>query len=227
MTEGEKVTVGGLLSVLALIVPVFLFHVAQRFPGSLIGGLLGIAATALFVLLLAYTAVKRQPWIKSHTNRFFSLGAVLTFHVYAGTIGALLGIIHSGHKFQSPVGITLVVLMLTVVATGFVGRYYLAQVGQELKEQQKELASLRTRYDGLVLAQTGLQYQAVVDPSGLPLGRLLGAISDLEFAITGRDILKRAFGRWIVLHIAAAIAMYAVLALHIWSEIYYGLRWIG
>lgn len=227
MTEGEKVTVGGLLSVLALTVPVFLVHVAPRFPGSLIGGLLGIAATALFILLLAYTAVKRQPWIKSHTNGFFSLGAVLTFHVYAGTIGAWLGIIHSGHKFQSLMGITLVVSMLAVVASGFVGRYYLAEVGQELKEQQRELAVLRTRYDGLVLAQMDLQDQAVVDPSGLPLGNLLGAISDLEFTITGRDMLKRAFSRWMVLHIAAAIAMYALLTLHIWSSIYYGLRWIG
>jgi len=227
MTETEKVTVGALLSALALLVPAFLFHTAPRFAGSLTGSLIGIAAATLFVLLLAYTAVKRQPWIKERTKPLVSIGAVLSFHVYAGTVGALLGIIHSGHKFQSPLGIALVVVMLVVVASGFVGRYYLAQLGQDLRSQQKELKVLRDRYDGLAAAAAVLRDQQVVDPSGLPIDRLLGAISDLELAITTRETIKRTLNRWIVLHVAAAIAMYALLWLHIWSGIYYGLRWLG
>lgn len=226
MTEVEKVIVGGLLSALALIVPVFLFHVVPQFPGSLTGSIFGIVAAALFLLLLFYSVVKRQPWIKEHLKKFLPLSTILSFHVYAGTIGALLGIIHSGHKFQSPLGIALVILTLTVVATGFIGRYYLAQIGLELRDQQKELAILRNRYDSLALAASSLENQAVVDPSGISLGRLIGAISDLEFSITAREMLKKAFRRWIVVHIAAAIVMYTVLALHIWGSIYYGLRWI-
>jgi hypothetical protein len=226
MTEVEKVIIGGLLSVLALIVPIFLFHVAPQFPGSLTGSIFGIVAATLFLLLLFYSVVKRQPWVKEHLKKFFPLSTILSFHVYAGTIGALLGIIHSGHKFQSPLGIALVILMLMVVATGFVGRYYLAQIGVELRDQQKELAILRNRYDSLALAASSLENQTVVDPSGISLRRLIGAISDLEFSITEREMLKKAFGRWIVVHIATAIAMYAVLALHIWSSIYYGLRWL-
>ncbi|MEV9017255.1 hypothetical protein AB0044_26720, partial [Klebsiella pneumoniae] len=93
-------------------------------------GLFGIAAALLFVLLLVYSVVKRQAWVKERTQRLVSLGGLLIFHVYAGAIGALLGIVHSGHKFQSPIGIALVIAMLTVVVTGFIGRYYLAQVGQ-------------------------------------------------------------------------------------------------
>lgn len=227
MTESEKVTVGGLLSALVLIVPAFLFHVAPRFPGSLTGGVFGIAAALLFLLLLLYSALKRLPWVKERTKDFLSIGAVLTFHVYAGTVGALLAIIHSGHKFESPLGITLTVAMLTVVATGFVGRYYLAQIGQDLRDQQTNLAILRNRYDSLALVATGLKDQAVVDPNGVPLGQLLGAMSDLEFTITARETLKRSLARWVVLHIAASIAMYALLVLHIWSGIYYGLRWLG
>lgn len=227
MTEGEKVTVGGLLSALVLIVPAFLFHVAPRFPGSLTGTAFGIAAALLFLLLLLYSAVKRLPWVKDRTKEYVSIGAVLTFHVYAGTIGALLGIIHSGHKFESPLGIALVLAMLTVVATGFVGRYYLAHIGQDLRDQQKTLGVLRSRYDSLARAAVDLKDQAVVDPTGVPLGHLLGAMSDLEFAITARETLKRALARWVVLHIAASIAMYTLLVLHIWSGIYYGLRWLG
>lgn len=227
MTESEKVTVGGMLSALVLIVPAFLVHVAPRFPGSLTGSLFGIAAAVLFLLLLSYSAVKRLPWVKERTKEHVSIGAVLTFHVYAGAVGTLLGIIHSGHKFQSPLGIALTLSMLTVVASGFVGRYYLAHIGQDLRDQQKELGVLRTRYDSLALAAAGLKDQAVVDPNGVPLGQLLGAMSDLEFAITARETLKRTLARWVVLHIAASIVMYALLVLHIWSGIYYGLRWLG
>ena len=36
-----------------------------------------------------------------------------------------------------------------------------------------------------------------------------------------------AFNRWIIVHIASAILMYVLLVLHIWSEIYYGLRWLA
>lgn len=227
MTETEKVTVGGLLSALVLLVPTFLFHVAPRFPGSLTGGLFGIAAALLFLLLLVYLVVKRLPWLEERTKAYLSASAFLTFHVYAGTVGALFAIIHTGHKFQSPLGIALTVIMLTVVASGFVGRYYLAHIGRDLRDQQKDLGILRTRYDGLALAAAGSKEQPVVDPSGVILGQLLGAMSDLEFAISGREVLKRTLARWVILHISASIVMYALLVLHIWSGIYYGLRWLG
>jgi len=227
VTEGEKITVGGLLGVLALTVPAFLFHTAPRFAGSLTGGLFGIAAALLFVLLLIYSAVKRLPWVKERTKNYFSVGAVLTFHVYAGAIGALLAIIHTGHKFQSPLGITLTVAMLTVVASGFIGRYYLATIGAELRDDQKQLGILRTRYDSIVQAAANPKEQAAADLKGVPLEHLLGAMSDLEFAITGRETLKRTLRRWVLLHIGASVLMYGLLALHIWSGIYYGLRWLA
>ena len=225
MAEDEKVAVGGLVSALVLLLPLSLFHVAPRFAGSLAGGLFGIAAAILFLLLLFYTAVKRLPWVKAKLKTIASVSSILTFHVYAGAVGALLAIIHSGHKFQSPIGIALVTAMLTVVTSGFVGHYYLAQVSVELKDQQAELQVLRDRYDDLALAAAGLKDQVVVDPSGIPLERLVGAVSDLEFQVGARERLKKTFARWIVVHIASAIVMYVLLVLHIWSAIYYGLRW--
>lgn len=226
MTETEKITVGGLVSVLTLIVPGFLIHSAPRFPGSIAGSMFGIAAALLFLLLLSYTAVKRQAWIKERTKGSISLGALMGFHVYAGAIGALLGIIHSGHKFQSPLGVSLVISMLAVVASGFIGRYYLAQVSQDLRLQQKELKLLRDRYDGLATVSVVWTRDSVVDPSGLRLDHLLGAISDLEFTIMARDAIKRTLARWTVFHVAVAIVMYGLMALHIWGGYYYGLRWL-
>lgn len=227
MSETEKLTVGALVSALALIVPGFLLHQAPRFPGSLAGGLIGIAGAVLMVLLLAYTAVKRGSWLKERVTRYASLRAILSFHVYAGVVGALLGIIHSGHKLYSPLGIGLVVSMLVVVFSGFAGRYYLLQVGADLREQQGMLAVLRTRYDALAAGLGGGPSPRVADVGGVPLPRLLGAIADLEYAIGARESLKHTLSRWTVLHVAAAIVMYPLLTLHIWSGVYYGLRWLG
>ena len=222
MTESEKLIVGGLVSALALVVPGFVLHTAPRFPGSFVGSLTGIAGATLLVLLLVYSAVKRSDWMKVRVSRHVPLGAILSFHVYAGVIGALLGIIHSGHKFYSPLGIALVSAMLVVVFSGFVGRYYLVHVGTDLREQQSMLAVLRTRYDAVSGALAG-------GPSvraDVPLPQLLGAIADLEYAIGAREALKRNLARWMVLHVAASIVMYPLLALHIWNGIYYGLRWL-
>jgi hypothetical protein len=116
--------------------------------------------------------------------------------------------------------------MLAVVASGFIGRYYLAQVSQDLRLQQKELKLLRDRYDGLATVSVVWTRDSVVDPSGLRLDHLLGAISDLEFTIMARDAIKRTLARWTVFHVAVAIVMYGLMALHIWGGYYYGLRWL-
>ena len=227
MNEAEKLRVGALVSVLALIAPSFLLHTAPGFPGSLVGSVIGIAGAVLLVLVLVYSLAKRNTWLKTRVTKHASLRAILAFHVYAGVIGALLGIIHSGHKLNSPLGIVLVSAMLVVVFSGFAGHYYLVQMGTDLREQQSMLAVLRPRYDAVASALAGKPAPAAAVPGDVPLPRLLGAIADLEHAITEREALKRGLSRWVVLHIAAALMMYPLLALHIWSGIYYGLRWLG
>ena len=175
-------------------------------------------------MLLVYSLIKRVAWVKAWVTRHAPLRAILSFHVYAGVIGALLGIIHSGHKFYSPLGIGLVAAMLVVVFSGFAGRYYLVQVGVDLRVQQGMLAMLRTRYDMTAQALAGA---GSFNAEETPIPGLLGGIAELEYAISARSILKRSLSRWTVLHVAAALVMYPLLALHIWSGIYYGLRWLG
>ncbi|MCB4824878.1 hypothetical protein [Roseicella aerolata] len=230
MSETERLAVGALVSVLALVAPGFLLHEAPRFPGSLVGSLLGIAGATLFVLLLAYSLVKRSAWVRARATGHVSMRGVLSFHVYTGVVGALLGILHSGHKYQSPLGVALVAAMLVVVLSGFVGRYYLAQVGTDLREQQVSLGLLRARYDLLAAGRAAAGAQPLIGSStgvsGRDLRRLVGAIADLEYAIARREVIKRALSRWTVLHVAAALVLYPLLALHIWNGVYFGLRWL-
>lgn len=227
MGERERFAVGALLTGVALFLPGFLLHTAPRFPGSLAGSLLGIIAALLFVLILAFTLVKRVAWLKQRV----SLPAMLSFHVYGGAIGAAFGILHTGHKYQSLLGITLVAAMLIVVLSGFVGRHYVARIGTDIREQRLELGTLRVRYDAIaasvaVASQVGAGSVKATASPGVPIPALLAGIADLEDAIGRRDALKRALSRWIVLHIVAALVFYPLLALHIWSGVYYGLRWL-
>ena len=61
----------------------------------------------------------------------------------------------------------------------------------------------------------------------VPLLQLVDGISDLEYAIGSHEVVKKIFMHWIGFHIVAAIVMYALLAVHVAAEIYYGLRWLA
>lgn len=228
MSARERFAVTLLLTTVALFVPGYLLHAAPRFPGSLAGSVLGIAGALLFVVLLAYSLVKHASGLKKRVR----LGTVLSFHVYAGAIGAVLGILHTGHQYSSPLGITLVVAMLTVVLSGFVGRYYLVQIGTDVRDQRQRLGALRANYDQLVAEQTAAAPQSPAASRAAPqwLGGsvrgLVTDIADLEDAIARREVLKTALSGWTVLHVTAALVLYPLLALHVWSGIYYGLRWL-
>lgn len=233
MSETERFVVGVIVTLLLFLTPAFFLHTSPQFPGTLTGSLLGIAAATLMVLLLVYPLVKYSPRLKAIITRLVSLRALLGFHVYAGVLGGLLGVLHTGHKFQSPLGIALVIAMLVVVVTGFAGRYYLPKVSAGLREQQSRLATLRSAYDRSAIDLAGRQASAegahaAGSPGlpNLPILQLVDGIADLEYAIGAREAVKTIFTRWIVAHVLAAIAMYLLLALHVAGEIYYGLRWL-
>jgi hypothetical protein len=233
MSRPERFIVGGLLMILLFLVPAFVLHSAPRFAGTLSAFALGTAAATLMVSLLIYPVAKYATAPGSLVRRFIPLRSLLAFHVYAGVIGAFLGILHTGHHYQSPLGIALVISMLVVVVTGFVGRYYLPDTISELRDQQSRLAALRSAYDRTAIALaarhtsenagSSAASSAFADVSAL---RLVDGIADLEYAVGSQEAVKRIFTPWIVLHIVAAIAMYFLLTLHVATEIYFGLRWL-
>ncbi len=201
--------------------PGYLLHVSPRFPGSLGGGVLGIAAVFLMIAILSYPVVKHVEWLKNRASPRLSLSRLLSLHIYGGLVAAIAAILHSGHKYESALGIALISAILIVVGTGFVGRYYLGYLGGEVRKQQALLGTLRAAYDRIVLRMT--TRPPAID---VPILDLVDSIADAEYAITARDTAKILAGRWVVVHIAASIVLYGLLVLHIGSGIYYGLRWL-
>lgn len=247
--ERERNIVTALLLLQVVLALGFFVHRSPRFPGTAWGGALGVSAALLMLVPLLYTVTKRVTWLKERMVARVRLPRLLTWHVYASIVGALLAILHSGHRFQSWIGILLTTAMLLAVLSGYIGQHFLRYVSLELKERQDTLISLRAAYEELAahiaerpeaalalplarglrgrLAAVIVGIPALEGESDLPARalKLTGAIADIEHAISADDIIKRRLRVWLKVHIGASVAFYALLVLHVWSGIQYGLRW--
>jgi hypothetical protein len=252
--ERERVVVTGLLVLLLLLWLGFAVHRSPQFPGSLLGTLLGIAGALLMVLpSLVYAAVKRLPSLKRRVNDRMPLRSLLTWHVWGGILGAVLAILHSAHRFESTLSVALAGVMLIVIFSGYVGRHFLGKVSLELREKQALLEQLMNAYNAfageiasrpqqaatVVTTQSpwsrmrrrvGLSRSAPDSKTNTAAERaaeLAESIADLEYGIQTDELMKRRFKTWLILHIVTAAAFYALLALHIWASLYFGLRWLA
>ncbi len=52
-----------------------------------------------------------------------------------------------------------------------------------------------------------------------------GGIADLEYSIAVHGWMKNGFQKWHRFHLVISGVLCFLLALHVWSGVYYGLRW--
>ena len=251
MNRQERQIVGGLVVLMLLLWLGFVWHRDPRFPGSLEGGLLGIIAALLMFVPLFYLIVKRVRPLKKWITRKVSMSKLLVWHVYAGVLGPILGLLHSAHRFDSYVGISLIVLMIVVVISGFIGRHLLSLISSSLRKKKtlrddlysklrqvkleieaqddnSHLDSLWSSHQSLMpaLADASFWSQHPSKTSTAQALSLVGAISDVDYSIKVHDAAKGWFQRWLKFHIPISLLLYALLVFHIGSEIYFGLRWL-
>ena len=146
MKEKERLIVAGLVILMLVLWLGFPFHESSRVAGGLWGGIVGIAGAILMLVPLLYLFVKRNKWLKGKVTQYVSMRTLLAWHIYAGVIGPILVVIHSGHKYESPLGIALTGMTLLVVVSGFVGRYLMNRFSQEIREKTVLLNSLQAVY---------------------------------------------------------------------------------
>lgn len=251
MKDREPLVAGGLAALLLVLWLGFLAHQNPRFAGSGWGGVLGVSGAALMVASLAYSVVKRIRPVKAWVTRRVPMRAVLGWHMYAGLVGAILGLLHTGHKFDSPLGVALTAAMLVVVLSGYAGRHLMKQIALEVSEKKELLTRLESAYRQIAgeLAADPTQAALVRPWSGF-WGRLVAALfhlfprttqppaavramemaesmADLEYAIKTHETFRWWFGFWFRVHVVASVLMYLLLALHVWAGIHYGLRWFA
>ena len=244
--KAQEKTIG--LALLTLILMSWLsfgFHTDPRFAGSYYGGILGIAAACLMLSTFLYVGIKRIAWLKKITLRVVSMGTILKFHIYAGIFGSILGLLHTGHKFQSLLGITLTAVMLGVVLSGFIGQYLMTFISEETREKRTTLSNLEQRYRDVALSLAEhpdrqnivrglsrnwfLPWFKAASPD-IQLAKeahdLSESIADLEYALSSHAAIKIVFSRWVKVHIVLSVLLLMLLAMHIWSSFYFGVRWL-
>ncbi|UVT19692.1 MAG: hypothetical protein H8K03_18175 [Nitrospira sp.] len=245
MQERERLVVTGMLLLMLALWLGFAVHRSPRFAGSLTGGVLGVSGALLMVFCILYAPVKRIPAIKNLVTKWVSLRTLLAWHVYAGLVGSMLGLLHTGHKFDSMLGMLLTAAMLVVVVSGFIGRYLLNQTSQEVREKRATLSGLQTAYDWVAMELRSAPQPALMTAlqarwsrwllsgpraeNGMQAAaraiRLAESIADVDYAVKMHETLKRAFSRWLTAHIVLSAVLMVLLGIHVWAALYYGLRW--
>lgn len=244
MKDRERIVVTGLVVLMLLTWLGFAFHRSPDFAGSLWGGILGVSGAALMLVPLLYLFIKRIPPLKKLATKYIPMRTWLTIHIYSGILGPILVLLHTGHKFESALGIALTGMTLVVVVSGFIGRYLMSFISGELREKRATLSSLRKEYDILAARTSGALVTADSEEVRHPLRarltawflpashpgvvkalHLAEAIADLEYAIASNQKFKSAFGLWLKFHIVISFVLYGLLGLHIWAAIHFGLRW--
>lgn len=247
MKEREGIVVSGGLCLLLVAWLGFFFHRSPRFAGSGLGAAFGIAGAVLMLIPLLYPIAKRIPFFHARITKHVSLPTLFTVHVYSGILGPLFGLIHTGHKFDSWLGVALTTVMLLVVVSGFAVRYLLTYVNREIKDKLLLLQTARGDLDhawgvlensppqlGAVpkapllvagLASFGIEFSPT-GPAG-EVTRIAESVADLEYAIRTHEVFKRWFGLSLKVHIVLSVLLYVLLGLHIWAGIRFGLRWLA
>ncbi len=240
--EGTIVT---LLVVLMLTVWLgFLLHRSPRFAGSLLGGVLGVSGTILMLVpLAAYIVVKRVRIIKRRVTGLVSMRTLLTVHIYATLFGSILVLLHTGHKFDSPLGMALTAMVLLIVLSGFTGRYLMSHINRGLREKQQMLQKLQLGVEQMSpdLAHQNVKHTSIqstlnrpwnwlsgwsqTGDSVLSVSAFAGGIADLEYSISVHGWMRERFQKWLRFHQVISGVLCFLLALHVWSGVYYGLRW--
>ena len=202
---------------------------------------------------LAYLFVKRIPALRKAVTQRVPMRTLLAWHIYAGILGPVLVLLHTGHHFESVLGASLAGLTIVVVLSGYVGRYLLRNISAELREKREQLGQLEVAYTQMqtamaaspdvpaVVARRRRLWRRVVDAFFVSDAgndptlaavvtramRLAESRADLEYAIGTHERFKRWFGKWLRWHIALSMLLYVLLALHVWATIYFGLRWLS
>ncbi len=254
MREREPVIISVLVLLLLLLWGGFAFHQSPRFAGSLAGGILGILGTVLMFVPLVYLVIKRVKKVNRWATRWASMRTLLAWHIYAGVVGPILVILHTGHKFESPLGILLTAMTLIVVFSGFIGRYLMKKIRAEIKEKKSLLDQLNNEYEKtmlqlktccadqrkLILPFTGVFSRLFrniffsiapaageIESTSKKAFQLTESIADMEYAIKTHESFKQAFSSWLKIHIWLSGILYILLIMHVWGAIHFGLRWFS
>jgi hypothetical protein len=164
-------------------------------PSGSVGRPVGILGGAMFVLLFFYPLRKRWRWLgkKGKTKNW------LDFHILLGLSAPAVITFHSSFKLQGIAGLSYWIMM-SVVASGIIGRYLYGQIPRRLDAAAMSLEEMQA--DSVRLAEQIRSLHALEEAEVAPLLALPSA----------EDIQALSLARALLLMIAIDVRR----ALHLW-----------
>jgi hypothetical protein len=251
MNNQERHVVSTLVFLMVVLWGGFIWHRDPGFPGSFTGSMIGIAAAFLMFWPLFYLFIKRIKRLKRWVTQRVSMPMLLLLHIYAGVLGPILALLHSAHRFDSLLGVLLVLLMMTVVISGFIGRYILSLISSRLRDKKSVMVELQAHLEQATIelhnrvcskriAALAQSHRSFIPAIAVPsfwnsstekayesnVLKLIDAIADVDYSINIHHKAKLWFKRWLKFHIVIAMLLYVLIIFHVSAEIYFGLRWL-
>lgn len=144
------------LFAILFITVVYLFVMAVYGQVPAASGFYGHAMGVFGFLLMLLTEVAYTLRKRSRRAFWGPVADWLQFHIFTGLVGPYMVLLHSSWKFNGVAGV-LTLLMLVIVASGFVGRYIYTAVPRTLEGQMVEKAVLESQ---IAVLETDLAAQA-------------------------------------------------------------------
>ena len=135
------------LSMAAIIASIGLLLPTHRIlsPASGIGYALGITGGSLMLVLLLYPLRKRVSWFA----RLGSVKAWFQVHIVFGVVGPLCVLYHSNFSLGATNSNVALWLMLVILGSGLLGRYFYAKIHDGLTGHEKNYAELKENAERL------------------------------------------------------------------------------
>ncbi len=145
-------------------------------PGGDWGHGLGVLGSSMLLLLFLYSARKRSRF----GLRFGKIGQWLNIHIFFGIMGPVFVTLHTAFKFGGFVSVSYF-SMMTVMLSGFVGRYLYVQIPRALSGDElsmKEMEEKNRHLTKILVGQYHIKPQLLykiktfsgVSQNGIPKG---------------------------------------------------------
>ena len=149
MREREPLIAAATIFLLLLVWIGGILAPSHDFAGSALCGVLAVTGTLFLLMPLSFLAIKRIEMVKTVVIRHIPMRTILIWHIYAGFLGTILILLHTGHKFNSVLAASLTAVTLIVVFSGVIGRYLQRQIGDDVRGKRKLLNQLYEEYDSV------------------------------------------------------------------------------
>jgi hypothetical protein len=166
-TNNKELWLSFFAAILITAVYAFVVFWTRAIPpaGAFFGHLLGILGFILMLLTEILYSIRKR----SRTARWGSMASWLQFHIFTGLVGPYLVLLHTSWKFNGLAGATTL-LTITIVISGFIGRYIYTQIPRTLEGVEIETPSGQLQAGALARARRLMAIWHIIH---IPIGMAL------------------------------------------------------